>query len=117
MKPLDCKLERLSNTMVGAILFFFGMVFTLLGLIIIPVIGLLIALPVIVMGTIFILAPRSGVCTLLAVTVFRIQGYSRRFAIRKLSPATSVQRQVPQRISITTIFNGQPLIVAILVKS
>ena len=31
MKPLDCKLERLSNTMVGAILFFFGMVFTLLG--------------------------------------------------------------------------------------
>ena len=43
MKPLDCKLERLSNIMVGAILFFFGMVFTLLGLTIIPVIGLLIA--------------------------------------------------------------------------
>jgi len=72
MKPLDCKLERLSNTMVGAILFFFGMVFTLLGLTIIPVIGLLIALPVITMGTIFILAPRSGVCTLMAQKVREI---------------------------------------------
>jgi len=72
MKPLDCKLERLSNTMVGAILFFFGMVFTLLGLTIIPVIGLLIAVPVIIMGAIFTLAPRSGVCTLMAQKVREI---------------------------------------------
>ena len=72
MKPLDCKLERLSNIMVGAILFFFGMVFTLLGLTIIPVIGLLIAVPVIIMGAIFILAPRSGACTLMAQKVREI---------------------------------------------
>ena len=69
MKPLDCKLERLSNAMVGAILFFFGMVFTLLGLTIILVIGLLIALHVIIIGAIFIIAPRRGVCTLMALKV------------------------------------------------
>jgi hypothetical protein len=64
MKSLDCKLERVSNTMIGAVLFFIGLVFVLLGLTIIPVIGLLIALPVIIMGTIFIFAPRSKACTL-----------------------------------------------------
>ena len=69
MKTLDCKLERLSNTMVGAILFFFGLIFALLGLTIIPVIGLLIAIPVIIMGTIFILAPRSRACSLMTLKV------------------------------------------------
>ena len=69
MKTLDCKLERLSNTMVGAILFFFGLIFALLGLTIIPVIGLLIAIPVIIMGTIFILAPRNRTCSLMTLKV------------------------------------------------
>lgn len=55
--------------MVGAILFFIGLVFTLLGLTIIPVIDLLIAVPVIIMGTIFILAPRSGACSLVVQKV------------------------------------------------
>ena len=64
MKSVDCKLERLSNTMVGGIFFFIGLIFALLGITIIPVIGLLIAIPVIIMGTIFILAPRSRACTL-----------------------------------------------------
>lgn len=65
MKTLDCRLERLSNTMVGAVFFFIGLIFALLGLTIIPVIGLLIATPVIIMGTIFTLAPRSRACTLM----------------------------------------------------
>ncbi len=64
MKLMDCNLERLSNTMVGAILFFIGSIFALLGITIIPVIGLLIAVPVIIIGTLFILAPRSRACTL-----------------------------------------------------
>ena len=64
MKSIDCKLERVSNTMVGAVLSLIGMVFVLLGMTIIPVIGLLIAIPVIIMSTIFIFAPRSKACTL-----------------------------------------------------
>lgn len=72
MNPLDCKLERVSNTMVGFILFFIGSVFALLGLTIIPVIGLLIALPVIIMGTIFIFAPRSRSCALVVEKVRKV---------------------------------------------
>jgi hypothetical protein len=58
--------------MVGAIFFFMGLIFALLGLTIIPVIGLLIAIPVINMGTIFILAPRSRACTLMTLKVRKV---------------------------------------------
>ena len=69
MKALDCKLERVSNAMVGAILIFIGLIFTLLGLTVIPLIGLLIALPAFVIGGIFVLAPRSRACALVTLKV------------------------------------------------
>ena len=69
MKTLDCKLERVSNVTVGAVLFFIGFIFTVLGLTIIPFIGLLIAVPVIIMGSIFVIAPRSRACNLVAQKV------------------------------------------------
>ena len=69
MKSIDCKLERVSNSMVGAVLSFIGLVFILLRLTIIPVIGLLIAIPVIIMSTIFIFSPRSKACTLVVEKV------------------------------------------------
>jgi len=69
MKSLDCKLERVSNAMVGAILLFVGLVFTILGITVIPVVGLLIALAAFTMGVIFVLAPRSRACTLLTQKV------------------------------------------------
>ncbi|MGB5750749.1 MAG: hypothetical protein WBM69_27515, partial [Desulfobacterales bacterium] len=64
MKALDCKLERVSNAMVGAILIFIGLVFTILGITVIPIIGLLIALAAFVLGGVFVLAPRSKACAL-----------------------------------------------------
>jgi hypothetical protein len=64
MKSLDCKLERVSNAMVGAILIYMGLVFTILGLTVIPLIGLLFALAAFVMGGVFVLAPRSKACAL-----------------------------------------------------
>ena len=69
MKALDCKLERVSNAMVGAILILIGLIFTLLGLTVVPLIGLLIALPAFVMGGIFVLAPRSRACALVTQKV------------------------------------------------
>lgn len=69
MKALDCKLERVSNAMVGAILVFIGLIFTLLGLTVIPLVGLLIAIPAFVMGGIFVLAPRSKACALMTQKV------------------------------------------------
>ncbi len=64
MKPLDCRLERVSNAMIGLILLFIGLVFTILGLTVIPIIGLLFAAAAFVLGFIFVLAPRSKACAL-----------------------------------------------------
>jgi len=58
MKALDCKLERVSNAMVGAILIFIGLIFTLLGLTVIPLIGLLIAIPAFAI-VVFLCWPRA----------------------------------------------------------
>ena len=69
MKTLDCQLERVSNAMVGAVLLFIGFIFTLLGLTVIPVIGLLIAVPLGILGVVFVLAPRSKACALVAQKV------------------------------------------------
>ena len=64
MKSLDCKLEKVSNVMVGAILLFVGLVFALLGLTVIPIIGLLFPLAAFVLGVVFLLAPRSESCAM-----------------------------------------------------
>lgn len=64
MKSLDCKLEKVSNAMVGAILLFVSLVFVILGLTVIPIIGLLFALAAFVLGVVFLLAPRSESCAL-----------------------------------------------------
>ena len=69
MKALDCKLERISNAMVGVVLIFTGLILTLLGLTVIPLIGLLAAIPAFVMGGIFVLAPRSRACALVTQKV------------------------------------------------
>jgi hypothetical protein len=64
MKSLDCKMEKVSNAMVGAMLLFVGLVFALLGITVIPIIGLLFALAAFVLGVVFLLAPRSESCAL-----------------------------------------------------
>jgi hypothetical protein len=65
MKLIDCKLERVSNAMVGLVLIFIASIFTFIGLTLIPVIGLLIAVPLGILGIIFVLAPRSKACSLM----------------------------------------------------
>ncbi|MEE4264909.1 MAG: hypothetical protein V2I56_19650 [Desulfobacteraceae bacterium] len=69
MKALDCKLERVSNAMVGAILIIVGLLFTILGITVIPIIGLLFALAAFGMGVVFVLAPRSKACALVTQKV------------------------------------------------
>ena len=64
MKSLECKLEKVSNAMVGTILLFVGLVFVMLGITVIPIIGLLLALAAFVLGVVFLLAPRSESCAL-----------------------------------------------------
>ena len=71
MNKIDCKLERVSNVTIGFILLGFGLLFSLLGITVLPVIGLLIALPVLIIAGIFLVSPRSKAC---AVIVQKARG-------------------------------------------
>ena len=66
MNRTDCKLERISNVTVGLILLGVGLLFTLTGITVLPVIGLLIAAPVLALAVVFLAAPRSKACSIIA---------------------------------------------------
>jgi hypothetical protein len=65
MNKTDCKFERVSNVTVGILLLIIGLFFTLIGIMIIPFIGLLIAVPVLIIAGIFLASPRSKACALI----------------------------------------------------
>ena len=66
MNNTDCQLEKVSNFTVGAVLMAIGLLFTLIGAMIVPVIGLLFSVPVLVIAGIFLASPRSRACSIVA---------------------------------------------------
>ena len=66
MNKNECRLERVSNVTVGFVLMFVGLLFAVTGITVLPVIGLLIAVPVLVLAWIFLVAPRSKACSIIA---------------------------------------------------
>ena len=66
MNTNDCKLERVSNVTIGFLLLIFGGLFTLIGITVLPVIGLMIAIPVLIVAGVFLAAPRSKACAIIA---------------------------------------------------
>jgi hypothetical protein len=66
MNKTDCKFEPVSNVTIGIILMIIGLLFTLIGIVIIPVVGLLIALPVLIIAGVFLASPRSKACAIIA---------------------------------------------------
>ena len=59
-------MERVSNVTVGFVLLFVGLLFAVTGITVLPVIGLLIAAPVLVLAAIFMVSPRSKACSIIA---------------------------------------------------
>ena len=66
MNKNECRLERISNVSIGFILFGVGLFFTIIGITVLPVIGLMIAVPVFVIAGIFLFSPRSKACSIIA---------------------------------------------------
>jgi hypothetical protein len=66
MNRLSCYFERISDFAVGLFLLFTGLALTLISFTIIPVIGLFIAIPVLVLAVAFLGAKRSKECALVA---------------------------------------------------
>ena len=66
MNRISCYFERISDFSVGLFLLFVGLALTVVSFTIIPVFGLFIAIPVLVLATAFLGAKRSRECALLA---------------------------------------------------
>ena len=66
MNKNDCRLERVSNVTIGLIFTGVGLLFSLFGITVLPVIGLMIAVPVFVIAGIFLVSPRSKACAIIA---------------------------------------------------
>ncbi len=60
----NCLFERASNVSVGAVLLLIGLGFTAVGVTILPVVGLLVALPILGLSGLFLSAQRSKECSL-----------------------------------------------------
>ena len=66
MNRISCYFERISDFAVGLFLLFIGLALTLISFTIIPIIGLFIAIPVLVLAVAFLGAKRSKECALIA---------------------------------------------------
>ncbi len=66
MNRLSCYFERFSDFVVGLFLLFLGIALTVVSFTIIPVFGLIIAIPVLVLAVAFLGAKRSRECALVA---------------------------------------------------
>jgi uncharacterized membrane protein len=62
MNALNCGLEKPLNIVVGSLLFLVGLGFTLIGIMILPVVGLFVAVPVLAIALFFLFAPKSKEC-------------------------------------------------------
>ena len=65
MNKTECKLERVSNVTLGFFLLIIGLMFTLIGIMIVPVIGLFVAIPVLIIAGVFLASPRSKACAII----------------------------------------------------
>jgi hypothetical protein len=65
MNRISCYFERFSDFAVGLFLLFLGFALTIVSFTIIPVFGLFIAIPVLVLAIAFLGAKRSKECALL----------------------------------------------------
>jgi hypothetical protein len=66
MNRISCYFERFSDLTVGLFLLFLGIALTIIGFTIIPILGLIIAVPVLLLAIAFLGAKRSRECALVA---------------------------------------------------
>jgi membrane-bound ClpP family serine protease len=66
MDRTSCFFERVSNSTVGIVLLIIGLLFTVISLVAIPVIGLVVAIPVVALGFVFLFSRQSKACALIS---------------------------------------------------
>jgi hypothetical protein len=66
MDRSGCTLERISNFSVGIVLLVVGILFGITSFALLPIVGLLITVPILVLAVIFLGARRSETCALIS---------------------------------------------------
>ena len=66
MDRTSCLFERVSNYTVGFVLLIIGFFFTVISMVALPVIGLIVAIPVLSLGFVFLFARKSKGCALIS---------------------------------------------------
>ena len=72
MDANSCKLERFSNFSVGMVLLIVGIIFGITSFALLPILGLIIAVPVLILAVIFLSARRSEACALISEKAKRL---------------------------------------------
>lgn len=72
MDANSCKLERFSNFSVGVVLLIIGILFGVTSFALLPIVGLIVAVPVVVLGIIFMSARRSEACAIISEKTKRL---------------------------------------------
>ena len=62
LDKISCRFEKLSNFTIGLAFLFFGFVFIVFGLTILPFFGILLSVPAFIAGILFLKAHRSLEC-------------------------------------------------------
>ena len=65
MDNKTCLLERFSNFSIGIVLLFFSIAFFIISFVLLPIVGLLVAIPVLILSIAFLGAGRSQACRLI----------------------------------------------------
>ena len=66
MNKTDCQKEKISSRTLGFILLPFAFLIAFAGFMVIPIVGIIFALPVLAFAAILIVAPESKVCRLIS---------------------------------------------------
>jgi len=67
MDKSDCAQEKFSSRTLGFIILPFGLLLAVASFFLLPIFGLVFALPILTLAVIFIAAPESKVCRLLTI--------------------------------------------------
>jgi hypothetical protein len=65
MNKTDCDRERISSRTIGFIILPIGLLLALASFALLPILGVIFALPILILSIVFIAAPESKVCKLL----------------------------------------------------
>jgi predicted membrane protein len=65
MDANECKQERFSSRTIGLLFLVVSIILFVIGLVVLPVVGFIFAVPLIVIGVVMLMAPESKACRLI----------------------------------------------------